>query len=264
MTGRIDFSANASVYDNRHGAFLSNEIAQQLATIAALRSNDVVLDVGAGTGRVSVPLAAFGCLVVALDLAQPMLERLRNKAPDARVALVVGLGGALPFRDASFDATVIARLMYLLPDWRDVMNEMIRALRPGGRLLHEWGNGSPDEEWVQIRERARALFEQAGVKDPFHPGAREESEVDRFLIARGLEAHGEVRAEPDTRTTLAQFLERIVAGECSYIWNVPGDVQQKCLPALKAWAAERFDLECSRPAPREIRWTVYRKGCRDA
>jgi hypothetical protein len=37
------------------------------------------------------------------------------------------------------------------------------VLAVGGRLLHEWGNGRGDEEWVQIREKARALVEEAGV-----------------------------------------------------------------------------------------------------
>jgi hypothetical protein len=32
------------------------------------------------------------------------------------------------------------------------------ALKPGGYLLHEWGNGSADEEWVRIREKTRAPF----------------------------------------------------------------------------------------------------------
>jgi len=34
---------------------------------------------------------------------------------------------------------------------------------PGGRLLHEWSNGDADEEWVQIREKIRAMFEHEGV-----------------------------------------------------------------------------------------------------
>src|SRR5438128_8745181 len=84
---------------------------------------------------------------------------------------------ALPCRPASFDAVVVARLLYLLADWRQVIDELARVLRPNGRLLHEWGNGEPDEEWVQIRERARDLFEEAGVRNPFHPCARHERAI---------------------------------------------------------------------------------------
>jgi hypothetical protein len=57
--------------------------------------------------------------------------------------------------------------------------------------------------------------------------------------------------------TLAQFLTRIVDGECSYTWNVPEEIQRTCLPVLRAWAEERFDFERSIPFPREVAWTIY-------
>jgi hypothetical protein len=41
--------------------------------------------------------------------------------------------------------------------------------------------------------------------------------------------------------------------------RVPDDVQRQCLPALRAWAAERFDLDRPLPFPREIRWAIYRR-----
>ena len=59
-------------------------------------------------------------------------------------------------------------------------------LAPDGRLVHEWSDGVPDEEWVQIRERMRGMFEDAGVANPFHPGVRTEEEVEAFLIEEGM------------------------------------------------------------------------------
>ena len=56
-----------------------------------------------------------------------------------------------------------ARLLYLVSDWRDVLRESVRVAKPHASLMHEWGNGTVDEEWVQIRERARRLFEEAGL-----------------------------------------------------------------------------------------------------
>ncbi|MGH9142574.1 MAG: hypothetical protein ACRD2I_15695 [Vicinamibacterales bacterium] len=40
-------------------------------------------------------------------------------------------------------------------------------------------------------------------------------------------------------------------------WKAPEAIQAYCLPALKAWAAARFDLDRPLPPPREIRWTIY-------
>jgi len=256
---RVDFSANARAYDDRHGAFVDDDLARRLIDAAALPSGARVLDVGAGTGRVAIPLASRGCRVVALDPSTPMLARTLDKAPGVRLALTVGAGAPLPFRDRSFDGVVIARLLYLLSDWRETLDEAVRVLRGGGCLLHEWGNGDPDEEWVQMREKARALFENAGVASPFHPGARDESQIDLWLRDRGMSRAGEVRAPSAMRTTMGKFLERVERSECTYTWSVPEDVQRACLPALRAWAAERFDLEREVPAPRETKWTVFRK-----
>lgn len=253
----VDFSRNAGVYDRRHGALLPEDAARDL--VAGLRPSAVILDVGAGTGRVTLPLTALGCRVIALDPAQAMLDVLRAKAAGLSARVVVGDGARLPFPPASFDAVVLSRVLYLMSDWRDVLHDAIRVLKSGGRLLHEWGNGSADEEWVQIRERARTLFEQAGVKDPFHPGARSEDEVDRFLADQGLDPSGRVLLGPGPSTPLSDFLRRIDDGECSYVWSVPAEIQQRCLPALRAWAAEQFDLARALPVPREIQWTIYRR-----
>ena len=125
--------------------------------------------------------------------------------------------------------------------------------------MHEWGNGQADEEWVQIREKARTLFEEAGVSSPFHPGVRSEREVDEALKVAGFVRSADLRIGPGPTLTLAEFLRRLLDGELSYIWNVPKTVQEQCLPRLKAWAEQRFDLERSIPMPRELCWTVYRK-----
>jgi SAM-dependent methyltransferase len=157
------------------------------------------------------------------------------------------------------DVVVIAKLLYLTPDWRAVLTEAYRVLASGGHLLHEWGNGEADEEWVQIREKARALFEVAGVGLPFHPGVRSEVEVDKYLRVLGFVRAADLPMGPEPSLTLSEFLRRLASGELSYIWNVPKSVQEECLPRLKAWSAKTFDLERSIAMPRELRWAVFRK-----
>ena len=260
MSRRIDFSDNALVYDRRHGAVLADGVVQQLAAAGAIRNGTKVLDIGAGTGRVAIGLAALGCNVVALEPASGMVETLRAKVGALPIRLIAGAGARLPFSPAQFDVVVIARILYLTPDWRAVLREAHRVLDVGGRLLHEWGNGEADEEWVQIREKARALFDDAGVNSPFHPGVRSEREVDDALEMLGFVRSADLTIGPGPVLTLAEFLRRLVDGEFSYIWNVPKTVQEECLPVLKAWSEQRFDLGRPISMPRELRWTVYRKN----
>jgi SAM-dependent methyltransferase len=93
VTQRVDFSANAPVYDRRHGAFLSDDAARRLWLAAGLQSTARVLDVGAGTGRVFIPIAARAREVVALEPALGKVKELQVKAEGANVSIVVGEGG---------------------------------------------------------------------------------------------------------------------------------------------------------------------------
>lgn len=260
MNQRVDFSGNASVYDRRHGASLPEAVVQRLAAAGSLQPGTSVLDIGAGTGRVAIPFAEFGCDVVALEPSPGMIETLRAKMGALPIHLITGEGAHLPFSTGRFDVVVIARVLYLTPDWRGVLREAHRVLAAGGRLLHEWGNGQVDEEWVQIREKARSLFEEAGVSTPFHPGVRLESEVDEHLERLGFVCTADLPIGPGPALTLGEFLRRLVDGEFSYTWNVPKTVQQECLPRLREWAERRFNLETSISMPRALRWTVHCKN----
>lgn len=113
-----------------------------------------VLDAGAGTGFLSLLLAAQGYEVTALDFAPAMLGRLRAKA-EARglvVATVEGDAGEPPA--GRFDAVVERHLLWTTPEPRRVL-EAWREAAPGGRLAlleSAWGSGGgPTERW-----RARA------------------------------------------------------------------------------------------------------------
>jgi SAM-dependent methyltransferase len=255
--GRVDFSKNASTYDRRHGAVIADDAARQLARAASLSSGSRVLDLAAGTGRVAIPLTALGCRVMALDPARPMLDELARKSPSLSIPCVIGDGARLPFASARFDAVVIARLLYLVPEWKALLTEARRVLTPDGRLLHEWSNGDADEEWVQIREKIRVMFEREGVENPFHPGVRTEEEVESFLRDHGMTRTAEVRLGAGQPVTVGMFLQRLVDGECSYTWAVPKDIARRCLPDLQTWAAARFDLDRQVPLPREIVWRIY-------
>ena len=148
---------------------MSDDELGRLWLAAGLQVGARVLDIGAGTGRVAIPLASRGCNVVAVEPAGGMLAQLRAKTGDNKVWSVVAEGARLPFPVGHFDAVVIARLLYLTPDWRAILRDAHRVLAIGGCLLHEWGNGQVDEEWVQIREEGRRLFEQAGATRALPP-----------------------------------------------------------------------------------------------
>jgi ubiquinone/menaquinone biosynthesis C-methylase UbiE len=71
---RVDFSRNAPVYERRHGALLTDDAVDRLLVAAGDQPGAVVLDIGAGTGRVAIPFAAHGCSVVALEPSGGMID----------------------------------------------------------------------------------------------------------------------------------------------------------------------------------------------
>jgi SAM-dependent methyltransferase len=259
MTRLVDFSGNARVYDKRHGAAADDMGLKKVCEVARLEVGGTVLDIGAGTGRVSIPLSDLGYKVIAVEPAAGMLEQLRLKANGRLIETHQAGGSHLPVASGAVDAVSIARLLYLTPDWHQILDEVGRVLKPDGVLLHEWGNGNSDEPWVLVREKARSLFEAEGMVSPFHPGARQESEVEGYLASAGFHLESRVGIGSGVGTTIRQFLQRLVDGELSYIWDVPTDIRAKCLPHLRQWVETTLELDVPVPMPKLIEWTVYRR-----
>ncbi len=187
-----------------------------------------------------------------------MLQTMQQKSGEVRVAAVAAEGSRLPFPANRADALVVARLLYACPGLAGLAaRSPSKFLRPGPILLHEWGNGDASEAWVQVREKARALFQEAGVENPFHPGARTELEVDSCLLDLGFVRREQIDAGAGPAITLADFLNKIQSTELSYVWNVPKNIQDSCLPQLRSWCEGKFDLHQPAPAPAELHWVVY-------
>lgn len=95
-----------------------------------------VLDVGAGTGQVTLLLAELGHRVTGIDLAEGMLDLARAKSAGMihPPALQTGDAVSPPFPPASFDAITNRYLLWTLREPQRALASWLRLLRPGGRL----------------------------------------------------------------------------------------------------------------------------------
>ncbi|WP_327674996.1 class I SAM-dependent methyltransferase [Kitasatospora sp. NBC_00458] len=96
-----------------------------------------VLDVGCGTGSLSLLLAEAGHRVTGVDLAPAMVARARRKLAAAGLParFLVGDAAAPPTGDGSFDAVLSRHLLWTLPDPGAALTQWAARLRPGGLLV---------------------------------------------------------------------------------------------------------------------------------
>ena len=107
-------------------------------------SRDVV-DLGAGTGKLTRALVALGHRVTAVEPLAEMRAQLESAVPG--VAAVGGNAESLPLGDASADVVTCAQAFH----WFDhalALPEIARVLRPGGRLALVWNTRDDRDAWV--------------------------------------------------------------------------------------------------------------------
>lgn len=130
--------AGSMLYDNAQTLGRKLMTAWQEPTEwLAIRPGGVVLDVGSGPGNVTAALArAAGPDGVALgvDISEPMLTRAVEREAGRQVGFLRADAQTLPFRDDVFDAVTSIAVVQLIPDAEAALAEMVRVLRPGGRI----------------------------------------------------------------------------------------------------------------------------------
>jgi SAM-dependent methyltransferase len=127
-----------------------------------------VLDVGAGTGFLSVLLARQGYEVTALDLSPGMLERLQDNARSAGVEVATREGDASDPPAEGFDAVVERHVLWTLPDPAAAVEAWRRAAPEGRLLLLETMWGSSAGRGEQLRRAVHSSMRRLRREHPDH------------------------------------------------------------------------------------------------
>ncbi len=175
-----------------------------------------VVDLGAGTGKLTRSLVALGHRVTAVEPLPEMIGHLRAVLP--AVTTVEAGAEAIPLPDASADVVTVAQAFHWF-EHGSALREIARVLRPGGRVSLVWNTRDDREPWVArlsedvlgsegFEERdAAAPVEQSGLFEPVERASFEHiQQLDReslieLVLSRSYMA---VRTTEERRPILAQ------------------------------------------------------------
>jgi ubiquinone/menaquinone biosynthesis C-methylase UbiE len=259
----------ATQYDalRGHPPEVSADIGSAIASRLGERAQ--VLELGVGTGRIALPVAAAGCEVFGVDLSSHMLTALSRRIERD------GLQGihlarcditTLPFREAVFDAAVAVHVLHLVADWAGVLAQVSRLVRPGGTLMlgRDWID--PESFSGMIRNQFRKTVVEVG-REMLPPGAAAAgppsggAAIVNTLLELGARPVGDgevVAAEWRTELAPSQVLHGIRSRDDAESWVLPDDILSETMQRLDAFAVAQWpDLDEPQPVMRRFLLGVF-------
>ncbi len=212
----------------------SRLLAPLFVDFAQVGRGDAVLDVGSGTGALSLAVAAVtSARVTGIERSEAFV-RYAQSTPSDRVRFQVGDATALPFPDDTFDRTLSMLVLNFVPDPAVALDQMIRVTRPGGVVAAAvWDYGDGMGMLRMFWDEAVALNPDAEPRDERHMplcsrGALAELWRDHGLHDVDEQALDDRDGVPVVRRLLAAVPARPGPGRCVR------DVVERIRPARTA------------------------------
>jgi ubiquinone/menaquinone biosynthesis C-methylase UbiE len=231
------------------------QISEQIAAAiqAALPDGARVLEIGVGTGRIALPLAAIGVSVTGIDISPKMLAQVTS----ANLRLVQADMLRMPFAADSFNGALAVHVLHLAKDLEGVLGEIARTLRPDGMLIQ-------GEDWIDpksvvgfMRDELRRYV--AELRPDMMPPAAQRSRADLIRDLGGTETTETVAAEWTLQVSPAERLRAIEERKDAESWILPQPLFEKVLAHMREVAAATWsDLEARQPVTRRFNVKVTR------
>lgn len=235
------YDTTASSFE-RHRSLPSSvveAIRAAIWTTARLPDQARVLDLGAGTGRIGKAFLAAGDFYVGVDSSHAMLQEFSAK-PEFRESktclLAQAEGGQLPFQNATFDLVLLMRVLSAAGNWRELLDECRRVLRPGG-IIAVGHTKSPDSGVdAQLKRQLVAILEE--MHAPWHQPRESRRQALAWLESASVRHWYRDAASWKVTTSAEEFLSRHRTG--ARFAALPLAVQEEALARLRAWAETNF------------------------
>ncbi len=194
-----------------------------MAAELRLAPGATVLDVAAGTGKLTRMLTATGAKVIAVEPVEGMRRVLVSALPDVEV--LEGTAEAMPVADGSVDAVTVAQAFHWF-DAEHALAEIHRALRPGGSLGLIWNAFDTSLGWVAALQ-ALVLVQRRGEPQYGRSGWRATMEASALYGPIAERTFGLIH-ELDTDGLVARI------GSISYIATLPEAARGQLFDEVRA------------------------------
>ena len=183
----LSFGSQAAAYERGRPSYPPEAVDWLLAPTDTWAARDV-LDLGAGTGKLTTRLVERGLTVIAVDPIAEMLEMLRTALPDTPALL--GSAEQIPLPDNAVDAVLVAQAWHWF-DQEQAVAEIARVLRPGGRLGVLWNTRDERSGWVKDFGRIVGLEHDrdnatVDLPEPFTDIATHQVEWTNYITREAL------------------------------------------------------------------------------
>lgn len=263
---QFSFDARVARRYNRQRAH-PPEVSAQIGAAIASQARPLagsparVLELGVGTGRIAWPVLDAGCRVIGMDIADQMLDEVFSTAPDrqrSELPLIRADMHALPLADHTFDAVLAVHVLHLARDWRQVMDEALRVLRPAGVFVQ--GDDWIDPESVVGSLRDELRRHAVRLKPDLMPPSARAAQRAAFTEQPGGAVQEIVAAEWTTYVSPAERLKSVEERTDAESWILTPDLFDAMLAHLRDYAANIWpDLDEPQPVTRRFILKVSQK-----
>jgi SAM-dependent methyltransferase len=229
------------------------EAVAELVRLLGMAPGATVLDLAAGSGKLTRQLVAAGAALVAVEPSAAMRERLAAAAPGVRV--LDGTAEAIPLPDGALDAVTVGQAFHWF-DGPAAVAELRRVLRPGGRVGLVWNVRDESVPWMA---RVTAVIDRHAGDAPRYRDGRWRAAFD---AAPGFTPLQTRRFRHHHQLDRAGLLDRFAS--ISFLAALPDDTRARVLAEIDAVVEAEPSL--SGPGPlavpyrTDLFWTARRDG----
>ena len=223
------FGSAADVYERARPGYAAEAVAWVCHRLG-IRAGRTVLDLGAGTGKLTRDLVSTGARLIAVEPLDEMRAKLVEVVPGAEA--LAGTAEELPLRDASIDAIVCAQAFHWFKAG-PALSEIYRVLRPGGAIALLWNSRDLSDS---IQARIDDVLERVrGEAERYWNG-----DAEGLLEASALFGTVEHRTWPgEQRVTVDELLE--VVASRSYVASLGRPARAEILARIRESVATEIE-----------------------